>query len=384
MTQNNKDRKELLLIYYRLFKPGGVTKTMVNLANELINYHNVTILLLIKNHEAYFELDDRVKVISIDTFGHAAFAKGCVFLNSKLGRKIPFRLSLKAYLYDYGSYSVLTKWINEYHQNYDTIIPCLYKLNAYLSSNKRVSNKVVTWEKNSFEGVNKFWQFFTKTFYKNIKGVVTLNNEGKKHYSMFNCNVHKIHNIVGEPYESNLIKLDLKENFITYVGRLSKEKNVDQLIEIYANSKISKDFKLNIVGYGELLPKLIDLTKKINIEDRVVFHGMLKPIEVNKILCKSKIVMLTSSTEGLPNVLVEGMMTGNILVSYDCKYGPSEIINSNNGFLVDVYDKADMIKVLDQLVENQKLMNDLCKSSYNESVNWRKENIVKQWLDIIN
>ena len=379
-TQKNR----ILLIYYRLFKPGGVTKTMINLANELVKTNDVTILLLIKNHEAYFELDSRVKVISIDTFSHIAFSKGCVFLNTNIGRKVPFRTILKAYLYDYGAYKVLKEWINSHHQNYDTIIPCLYKLSAYLSSNKKISNKVVTWEKNSFEGVNKFWQFFPKTYYKNIKGVVTLNNEGKNYYSMFNSNVHKIYNIIGEPYESNVLDFNLKEKYITYDGRLSKEKNVDQLIEIYANSGIAKNFKLNIIGYGELLPSLIDLSKKLNIEERVIFHGMLKPLEVNKILCQSKIIMLTSSTEGLPNVLVEGMMTGNILVSYNCKYGPSEIINSNNGFLVDIYNKSDMTKILDQLNDNPQLVKDLCESSYKESINWRKENIVRQWQDVMN
>ncbi|MGV0923084.1 glycosyltransferase [Empedobacter tilapiae] len=357
---------------------------MINLANELVKTNDVTILILIKNHEVYFELDKRVKIISIDSFSHIAFSKGCVFLNTKIGRKVPFRLSLKAYLYDYGSYSVLTKWINEHHQNYDIIIPCLYKLSAYLSSNKEICNKVVTWEKNSFKGVNKFWQFFPKTFYKDIKGVVTLTNEGKNYYSLFNHNVHKIYNIAGEPYESNVIKFDLKENDITYVGRLSKEKNVDHILEIFSKSKISNTFKLNIVGDGELMDVLKEKASLLRIENRVVFHGMLNPTEVNKILCKSKIVMLSSSTEGLSNVLIEGMMTGNVLVSYDCKYGPSEIINKRNGFLVDIYDKDAMIEVLNQLFENQELMNDLCKSSFNESINWRKENIVKQWLSIIN
>ena len=86
----------------------------------------------------------------------------------------------------------------------------------------------------------------------------------------------------------------------------------------------------------------------------------------------------------MPNVLVEGMMTGNILVSYNCKYGPSEIINSNNGFLVDIYNKSDMTKILDQLNDNPQLVKDLCESSYKESINWRKENIVRQWQDVMN
>ena len=375
-------KKNLLFIYYRLFKPGGVTKTLVNLMNELVNDYNVTVLLLIKNENSYFELDPRVKVLSIDTFNHPAFTKGCTFLNTKLGQKIPRRVSIKSYLYDYGSYSTLKNWINKNHQQYDFIVTCLYKLSAYLSSNKQVQPKIVTWEKNSFEGINKFWQSFPRKHYKNIKGVVTLNNQGEKYYSEFNNNVKKIYNITGKPYEDNTIDFSTKSNQMTYVGRFSKEKNIDHIIDIFSKLKNKEDYILNLIGDGELRNKLEEQIQSLNLQDRIILHGLLKPTAVNEILKKSKFILLTSSTEGLPNVLVEGMMAGNDIVSYNCKYGPDEIINENNGFLIPLYDKNTFVDKLQYLIDNPKITNSLCISSYEEATKWKKEKIVKQWKDI--
>jgi GalNAc-alpha-(1->4)-GalNAc-alpha-(1->3)-diNAcBac-PP-undecaprenol alpha-1,4-N-acetyl-D-galactosaminyltransferase len=382
MSSNLSKKKEILLIYYRLFKPGGVTKTMVNLANELVNYHNVTILLLINNNESYFELDPRVKIITINTFKHIAFSKGCVFLNTKLGKKIPKRESFKSVLYDYGAYRVLSNWLKLNNKDYDVIITCLYKLSAYLSVNNKLNNKLITWEKNSYEGVNSFWRLFPKYFYIKNKGVVTLNNQGYNYYKTFNNNVHKIYNITGSPYEENNSSLiNEKNNEISFVGRLSKEKNVDHIIDIF--SRLNSDYKLNIIGDGELRNELENKVKSLNLNN-VTFYGVLKPKKVNDILLKSKILLLTSSTEGLPNVLVEGMMTGNVLVSYNCKYGPDEIINENNGYLINLFDKDMMYKRISDLISDEDKLLALCQNSFLESKKWKKELLTSKWLQLIN
>jgi glycosyltransferase involved in cell wall biosynthesis len=59
-------------------------------------------------------------------------------------------------------------------------------------------------------------------------------------------------NIIGEPFENCSVDFEAKENIITYVGRLSKEKNIDHIIDIYNSSKLVNNFKLHIIGEGEL------------------------------------------------------------------------------------------------------------------------------------
>ena len=74
--------KEILFVYYKLFKAGGVARVLVSLANELVKQgHGVTILVLINNTESFFELDKRIKIVAVDTFSHWGFKKINVNLN---------------------------------------------------------------------------------------------------------------------------------------------------------------------------------------------------------------------------------------------------------------------------------------------------------------
>lgn len=41
--------KKLLFIYYDLSRPGGITRVLTNLVNELVEYYEVTVLILVKN-----------------------------------------------------------------------------------------------------------------------------------------------------------------------------------------------------------------------------------------------------------------------------------------------------------------------------------------------
>lgn len=82
-------------------------------------------------------------------------------------------------------------------------------------------------------------------------------------------------------------------------------------------------------------------------------------------------------------VLVEAMFCSNALIAYDCKYGPSDIINEKNGFLVPLHDKEGFQKKLENLMHDENLLNKLIHSSYQESQNWKKDKIIEQWKKII-
>jgi glycosyltransferase involved in cell wall biosynthesis len=81
--------------------------------------------------------------------------------------------------------------------------------------------------------------------------------------------------------------------------------------------------------------------------------------------------------EGLPTVLIEAMFCGNVLISYDCPTGPSEIINEKNGFLIKMHDLETFTKKLNQLVNDAVALENLMISSVKESENWRKEKILE-------
>ena len=377
--------KKILFVYYKLFKAGGVARVLVSLANELVNNgYEVTILILTSNSDSFYRIDKRVQIISINTFSHWGFTKINVNLD-KFGSKIPFKNNIKNYVYDFGQWSMLNKWINKNHKDYDIVISCWYKLSAQLALNKNVRTKTIAWEHANYEVGGKLWNDTLRRYFKKLKAVVCINNNSYKHYKNININTFMIPNIVGNPFEdfSNLQMVN-KEDTLIYVGRLDSDKNVEELINVLEHINF-KNYKFKIIGDG---PSKISLQNKVNtnkkIKNKIEFLGLQDIKTIYNELSKSKIFLFTSKTEAFGLVLLEAMFTGNAIISYDCNYGPSDIINDNNGFLIPMHNKKMFKEKLQLLIDNNSKLNDLCKSSYEESKKWRKEKIINQWLEILN
>lgn len=138
-----------------------------------------------------------------------------------------------------------------------------------------------------------------------------------------------------------------KENWIVSVGRLHLEKGFVRLLECFSMID-NKGWKLVLAGSGvhekEIKQKAIDLC----VAENVIFLG--KVANVDELLMKSKIFVLSSLKEGYPNALCEAMSAGLACISFDIMAGPKDIIKDGiNGILVpdnDLQYMADKIQVL--------------------------------------
>ena len=79
-------------------------------------------------------------------------------------------------------------------------------------------------------------------------------------------------------------------------------------------------------------------------------------------------------------VLIEAMSYGLPCVSFDCPYGPSDIIIHNkNGLLVENGDVENLAKSINVLIENLDLRKDLGKNAKIHAKNYLPEKIMNQW-----
>ncbi|MDE5909981.1 MAG: glycosyltransferase [Lachnospiraceae bacterium] len=83
------------------------------------------------------------------------------------------------------------------------------------------------------------------------------------------------------------------------------------------------EVRLILVGAGSF-SCYKKLAEDLNITDAIYFAGMQR--EPYQYLNKGEIYLLTSSNEGFPNALVEGMSLGLAAVSVNCMTGPAEIL----------------------------------------------------------
>lgn len=172
---------------------------------------------------------------------------------------------------------------------------------------------------------------------------------------IFHNNVHVIENAVtseafnnlDESISSNLInELNLASDskLILSAGRLSEEKGHRFLIEAF--NKISSDhpdWHLVLAGDGPLMQELKDLASDLGSRN-VHFLGFRS--DISSLYQQSKIMVLPSLSEGLPNAVLEAMTYDCVVISSAVGGVPDIITDSKNGLLVPASDSTRLSKAI--------------------------------------
>jgi glycosyltransferase involved in cell wall biosynthesis len=119
------------------------------------------------------------------------------------------------------------------------------------------------------------------------------------------------------------------------VGRLTKQKGFDVLLQAFAQLRRQRAVRLIILGEGEERAALEAEIDELGLQDDVCLPGFVtNPYQY---MAHAAVFVLSSRWEGLPTVLVEAMALGLAIVSTDCPSGPREILQEGKyGLLVPV------------------------------------------------
>jgi len=149
-----------------------------------------------------------------------------------------------------------------------------------------------------------------------------------------------------------------KNQFIIAIGRLTKQKNFKFLISCFRKLINSEpNLKLVILGDGEEMQNLKSLIQKKNLENNIFLLGHLQ--NVFNYLSRAKLFILSSLWEDPGWVLLEAAASNTLILSSDCKNGPSEIIDNNSaGQLYKVDNEQDFINKFNQIMSLDKIQID--------------------------
>lgn len=165
-----------------------------------------------------------------------------------------------------------------------------------------------------------------------------------------------------------------------YIGRLEKEKNIFVLLELIEYLKKQKPrVSLCILGKGSLEKQLQLKIKKRKLSNNVFFHGFQE--NVNHYLVKSKILLLPSLNEGMPNCVLEAAMHKVPAVVYNFKGANEVVLHGKTGFIVE--NKKSFFQYTKKLLSNQQLRKLMGINAQKRILNNFGEDKLKKYLKLL-
>lgn len=132
---------------------------------------------------------------------------------------------------------------------------------------------------------------------------------------------------------------------MTCIARLHPVKGHEFLLESLKSSELN-NFRLNIIGEGKLREKLEKKVINLKLEKKVKFFGTLQKKEIEEVLQKTDLTVLTSLSEGFPLVLLESANQKVPFISTDVGDIARLVPNSSYGWLVPVNDQLAFTSAL--------------------------------------
>lgn len=222
-----------------------------------------------------------------------------------------------------------------------------------------------------------------KNSLKNYDYLITVSKELSDYYKneISNVKVVYIPNTLDSLPDK---KSSLKDNNIISVGRFSKEKGFDDLIDVFktVNDAVPNS-KLYLIGDGDQASIIKQKVKDYKLNDKVIMPGFLSQSEIEKYYLKSKLYVMTSHTESFGLVLIEAMAHKIPCIAFDCASGAREIINSSNGILVKNRDKNKMAMNIIGLINDSNMLATLSKGTLKTSQMYLLKNVRKLWIELL-
>lgn len=148
---------------------------------------------------------------------------------------------------------------------------------------------------------------------------------------------------------------------IVAVGRLVEKKGFDVLIDACRILARQHSFTCDIIGTGELEPKLAQQIVRARLQRVVRLVGALPQSQVIQSISSAAafaapcVVGSDGNADGLPTVLLESMALGTPCVSTDVTGIPEIIRHLDTGLLISQNDPAALAVALDQLLTQKTL-----------------------------
>ena len=211
-----------------------------------------------------------------------------------------------------------------------------------------------------------------------LKGIVLLTKEDAQSWQGITRTYVIPNSLPFEPAETS----SLQNKQAIAVGRYNNAKGYEYLVEAWqiVHQK-HPDWTIHIYGSGELKEQVKSLIENSNLQDTILMHEPTDHIREKYL--ESSICVLSSRYEGFPMVILESMVCGVPVVSFDCPHGPRNIIrNGEDSILVEYLNTQALADSICQLIEHPELRMELGKKAQENIKRFSKDRVMKLWTEL--
>lgn len=368
---------KLLYVEKTLAIHGGIERVLTDKLNWLVEYGGCEVCLLIANqgeNPYVFPLNSKVECYDLNIMFHQIF-------------RCPL---WKRYFRLYQLRKLFRKCISERIQEFSPdVIICTRLEYIYDVMKVRGSIPVIYESHHSFlaykfEKYSCLQRLQLRMWHHALKKtqmIISLTQGDALEWKKLNPHVQVIPNLV---HLNNTGRYsDCSTKSAIFVGRFSYQKDIPSLIRVWELvSQRHPDWQLHIFGgYGDQKDQLLSEINQLGANINIVIHQPTTSIYEEYI--NNSMLLMTSRFEPFGLVLPEAMSCGLPVVSFDCPYGPADIItDGQDGFLIKDRSINNYVDRVCLLIENEELRYKIGKAGVLSSHRFEINIIMPQWIKL--
>ena len=361
--------KKILILIDQFYEHGGIEKLVALKANYWstnFNY-NVTIISTENEKKSYvYQLEPSIKMLDLEI---------------NYNRSISY-FTKKNILLLFKNIIKLQRYITKERPDFIVVashIPITYILPFLKLGKTKIIKEFhfTQYYRTSSKSVKKFLFNFVESRYDKL---IVLSPEEGSYYNTNNVEV--IPNPIQEiPILDKNVE---KQNIASAVVRFAPVKRLELMIEawnIFIDNG-NKDWKLHVYGdynneYGD---KMIKLVNNLELSNYIIFKGQTD--HVLEEISKSKVLLLTSSQECFPMVILEAQSVGVPVISFDSPTGPRNIINNNkDGIIVENNNVLMFSEKLNIFALDAKMQDKLSANALTNAQKYTIDKVMNIWRE---
>lgn len=370
---------KVLYIYKALAVWGGIERILVDKMNSLAEKYGYEVYMITTDqgeHKIPYRLDERIKHLDLHIRFHTQYAVPLhkrFFERRRLQKLFEQRLS---------------KTLDEIKPD---VIICIADL--FVDTLTRI-NKSAPLVIESHSGKDhtavlgyrpmKWWEKIRRDLYfkefKKAEALIALTHGDAEDWKGMASNIKVIPNIVHLNETGRHSSCENKQ--VIFVGRFAAQKGIDRLLAAWKIvHKKHPDWQLHFYGEGEQKEKYTSIIQSFN--DRLNIHVHPPTAAIFDRYMESSIFILTSVYEPFGLVIPEAMSCGLPVVSFDCPYGPADIIaDGEDGFLIPDGDIDGFAEKVCYLIENPEIRKQMGNKAIRNAQRYSADRIMPVWKEL--